>query len=67
MYYANSDDIAKCKEIVREELRKANKEMDDAFLGKVTSDIMNISYSKGGDYSEEIIRSFAMLYIDRFL
>ena len=36
-------------------------------LDKITIEIMNISYSKGGDYSEDIIRSFAMVYIDEFL
>lgn len=36
-------------------------------LEEVKLDIMNISYSKGGDYSDEMIRSFAMVYIDEFL
>ncbi len=36
-------------------------------LEEVKLDIMNLSYSKGGDYSDEMIRSFAMVYIDEFL
>ena len=44
-----------------------NKILDDTSLDKVTTEIMNISYSKGGDYSEEVIRKFAIVYIDVFL
>ena len=43
-----------------------NKHLNTISLDEITIEIMNISYSKGGDYSEDIIRSFAMVYIDEF-
>ncbi len=67
MVYADSNVIERCKKIVKEELLKKNKNLNNISLDKITIEIMNISYSKGGDYSEDIIRSFAMVYIDEFL
>ena len=67
MVYANSNDIERCKKIIKEELLKKNKILNHASLDEITIEIMNISYSKGGDYSEEIIRSFATVYIDELL
>ncbi|MCR4687696.1 MAG: hypothetical protein K5659_09005 [Lachnospiraceae bacterium] len=63
----DSDIIKRCKNVIEEELLKNNKILDDTSLDKVTTEIMNISYSKGGDYSEEVIRKFAIVYIDVFL
>lgn len=67
MVYADSNDIERCKKIIKDELLKKNKNLNNISLDKITIEIMNISYSKGGDYSEDIIRSFAMVYIDEFL
>lgn len=67
MVYVDKNDIERCKKIVKEEILKKNKELNGISLEEITIDIMNISYSKGGDYSEDIIRSFAMVYIDEFL
>ena len=33
-------------------------------MAKITKDIMNISYSKGGDYSDMIIQRYAETYIE---
>ena len=67
MVYETSNDMDRCKKIVKEELIKKNKDLKTISLEEVTIDIMNISYSKGGDYSEVVIRSFAKVYIDEFL
>ncbi len=67
MVYADLNDIERCKKIIKEELLKKNKILNHISLDEITIKIMNISYSKGGDYSEEIIRSFAKVYIDKFL
>ena len=67
MVYADSNAIERCKKIIKDELLKKNKNLNNISLDKITIEIMNISYSKGGDYSEDIIRSFAMVYIDEFL
>ncbi len=64
MFFADTKDIFRCTEIVREELKRKNINVDEEVLNKITVDIMNISYSKGGDYSNEIIRSFAETYIE---
>ena len=67
MVYANQNDIDRCKKIVKEEKVKKNKDLKTISLEKVTIDIMNISYSKGGNYSDEMIRSFSKVYINEFL
>ena len=67
MEYKDIDIIKRCKNVIEEELLKNNKILDDTSLDKVTTEIMNISYSKGGDYSEEVIRKIAIVYIDVFL
>lgn len=64
MIFAEQKDIFRCTEIVRDELTKKNIKVDEEVLNKITVDIMNISYSKGGDYSNVIIRSFAETYIE---
>ena len=65
MIFANESDINRCKIIVEELLKKAGVAINSKLLESVTMDIMNISYSKGGDYSDEIIKSFAEVYISR--
>jgi hypothetical protein len=64
MIFADQKDILRCTEIIRDELNKKNINVDEKILNKITVDIMNISYSKGGDYSNDIIRSFAETYIE---
>ena len=48
-YGANEDNFKKCKKIVSE-FTNDNKNLDEATL-----EIMNIAYSTGGDYSDEIL------------
>ena len=64
MIFADQKDILRCTKIIRDELNKKNINVDEKILNKITVDIMNISYSKGGDYSNDIIRSFTETYIE---
>lgn len=64
MVFSNSKDIRNCTEIVKKELLKNNVNVSDDILNKITLDVMNISYSKGGDYSNKVIQSFAETYVE---
>lgn len=64
MIFASKEDVSKCTWIVKEQLGKRGVGVADDIFKKITEDIMNISYSKGGDYSDKIIRSFAETYIE---
>jgi len=64
MLYAQEKDIERCMKIVESELAKGNVVVDGKTLKEITIDIMNISYSKGGGYSNDIIKSFAETYVE---
>ena len=55
-YGANEDNFKKCKKIVSEFTN------DDKNLDEVTLEIMNIAYSTGGDYSDEILLAYVHLF-----
>ena len=61
----NDRDVRRCMAIVRNELIKKNIRVTDNILEKITKDIMNISYSKGGDYSDTINQRYAETYIEK--
>ncbi len=67
MVFSNPDDINRCTEIVSKELLKNNVNVNEEVLNEITLDVMNISYSKGGDYSVKIIQSFAETYVEKRL
>ncbi|MCX4342083.1 MAG: hypothetical protein OSJ72_20990 [Lachnospiraceae bacterium] len=67
MLFSSRDDFRRCTEIVRKELYSKNIVVKDEILKKITEDVMNFSYSKGGDYSSKILRSFAEVYIEHGL
>ncbi len=67
MLFSKKDDFNRCSEIVKKKLQRKNIDVNDAELKKITENIMNISYAKGGDYSREIIDSFADTYIEHGL
>ena len=64
MIFSNVNDINRCKEIVKKEFIRRNIGVNDDILNKITEDIMNISYSKGGGYSDKVIHCFAETYIE---
>lgn len=61
--HTQEKDIKRCINIVRNELLKKNVYVDDNVLRDITIDIMNISESKGGGYSNAVIKSFSETYI----
>lgn len=50
--------------MVRKELSKRNVCVRDDVLDKITEDVMNIAYAKGGDYSRDIVQGFAEVYVE---
>ncbi len=67
MLFSQKDDFSRCSEIVRKKLQEKNIVVEDVVLKRITEDVMNISYAKGGDYSREIIYSFANSYVEHGL
>lgn len=64
MVFAESD-IKRCMGIVLKLLKDKNNDINDAVLRRIAIDILNISYSKGGSYTEEVINSFAQTYVEK--
>ena len=57
-YGANEDDFEKYKKIVSE-FTNNDKNLDESTL-----EIMNIAYSTGGDYSDEILLEYVKAYFN---
>ena len=57
-YGANEDDFENIKKIVSE-FTNNDKNLDEATL-----EIMNIAYSSGGDYSDEILLAYVKAYFE---
>lgn len=64
MLFANADDYKRCTEVVRKELSKRDVNVSNDVLGKITEDVMNITYAKGGGYSCDIVQCFAETYVE---
>ena len=64
MLFSNADDYKMCAEVVRSELFKRNVTVSDDILEKITEDVMNITYAKGGDYSYDTVQAFAEVYVE---
>jgi len=62
MLYAQKEDIERCNKIVEEELKRREIKVDEDIIKKITEDIMNISYSTGGDYSYDVLKSYTEEY-----
>ena len=65
MLYANENDIMRCTQVIQKILEKNNLFFNEALAEKIAIDVMRISLSKGGDYSEKVIRAFAEVYISK--
>lgn len=65
MIFADTKDIFRCSKIIKNEFAKTELNLDDVVLNKITVEIMNISYSHGGDYTDGVIQSFAETYIEK--
>ena len=61
--YATTEDLQKCMVIVREILDNQAITINEEHCQAIALEVMGISYAKGGDYSSEIIKSFAESYL----
>lgn len=61
--YATAEDLQKCMVIVREILDSKAISINEEHCQALALEVMGISYAKGGDYSPEIIKSFAKSYL----
>ena len=61
--YATAEDLQKCMVIVREILDSKAITINEEYCQAIALEVMGISYAKGGDYSSEIIKSFAESYL----
>ncbi len=64
MLFLQRADFSRCSKIVREKLQGKNIVVKDVELKRITEDIMNFSYAKGGDYSREIVGAGQIWYHD---
>ena len=62
--YATTEDLQKCMVVVREILDNKAITINDEQCQAIALEVMGISYAKGGDYSPEIIKSFAEGYLN---
>lgn len=67
MLDANEKDIKRCQSSVREMLKNKEINLSEEIIKKVTRDIMNLSYSTGGDYSDSVITSHTKSYIEKMM
>ena len=61
--YATTEDLQKCMVIVREILDSKAITINEEYCQAIALEVMGISYAKGGDYSPEVIKSFAESYL----
>lgn len=61
--YATAEDLQKCMVIVREILDSKAITINEEYCQAIALEVMGISYAKGGDYSPEVIKSFAESYL----
>ena len=64
MLFSNANDYKMCTEIVRKELSQRNICVSHDVLDKITEDVMNITYAKGGNYSYDVVQCFAETYVE---
>lgn len=53
-----------CKEIVEKEIQERKLENLAEKLDKIVEAVLNITYSKGGDYSASTLQAFAETYFE---
>ena len=64
--YATSNDIVRCKRIIERQLSENSIVVDSKEIDKLTIEIMDLAYAKGGSYSDKTIEQFAKVYIAHF-
>ena len=61
--YATTEDLQKCMVVVREILDSKAITINEEYCQAIALEVMGISYTKGGDYSSETIKSFVEGYL----
>ena len=61
---ATTEDLRKSMVVIREILANKAITINEEHSQAITLEVMGISYAKGGDYSSEIIKSFAEGYLN---
>jgi hypothetical protein len=62
--YATDQDLKRCINIIEDYIEELTLSLSKDQTQAITIDIMNISYSHGGDYSDEIIHKYTESYFD---
>ena len=60
---ATTEDLRKSIVVIREILDSKAISINEEHCQAIALEVMGISYAKGGDYSPEIIKSFAKSYL----
>ena len=61
---ATTEDLGKSMVVIREILDNQAITINEEHCQAIALEVMGISYAKGGDYSPEIIKSFAEGYLN---
>lgn len=61
---ATTEDLRKSMVVIREILANKAITINEEHCQAIALEVMGISYAKGGDYSPEIIKSFAEGYLN---
>ena len=61
---ATTEDLRKSMVVIREILANKAITINEEYCQAIALESMGISYAKGGDYSPEIIKSFAEGYLN---
>ena len=61
---ATTEDLRKNMVVIREILANKAIVIDEEYCQAITLEVMGISYTKGGDYSSETIKSFVEGYLN---
>lgn len=64
MLYATEKEINICKKIVLHELRLRNLTHYIENVDRIVKEVLNLVYSKGGDYTYTTVQSFAETYFE---
>ncbi len=64
MLYAKNEDINLCKKIVLHELKTRNLTKYNDKIDRIVEAVLNLVYSKGGDYTYDTIKPFAESYFE---
>ncbi|MBI9015485.1 MAG: hypothetical protein JEZ08_24840 [Clostridiales bacterium] len=65
MMFVKESDKVRCSSIVLNEIETLDLQVLKNFIKEISEEILNISYSKGGDYTESMLSAFAAGYFGK--